>query len=75
MNKTRRKQIEAVRTILSTALETLEGLRDDEEDAFDNLPESIRESERGETMQEAVDNLYDACDSLEEAIDSLDSVL
>ena len=54
---------------------SLEDVRDEEESAFDNLPESIQESERGETMQEIVDALYDACDSLEETIDSLNEII
>lgn len=44
----------------------VEGARDDEEEAFDNLPEGIQEGERGDTMQEAIDSLNDALEQLEE---------
>lgn len=39
----------------------------EEQDALDNLPEGIQDSERGEAMQEAIDNLDSAVESLEEA--------
>ena len=74
MNKARRKQLESITAILTTALDVLGELRDAEEDAYDNLPESIQESDRGYEMQEITDNLSDAYDSLEEAIDSLGDI-
>ena len=40
-------------------------------EAFDNMPAGIQESERGERMQEAIDNLESAVGSVEEAVDYL----
>ena len=48
--------------------------KDKEEEAFDNLPESLQESERGMTMQDNVDNLDTAITSLEEAKDALENI-
>lgn len=75
MNKARRKNLATIIETLEAMKSSLEDVRDEEESAFDNLPESIQESERGETMQEIVDALYDACDSLEETIDSLNEIV
>lgn len=75
MNKARRKNLATIIETLEAMKSSLEDVRDEEESAFDNLPESIQESERGETMQEIVDALYDACDSLEETIDSLNEII
>lgn len=75
MNKDRRKNLATIIETLEAMKSSLEDVRDEEESAFDNLPESIQESERGETMQEIVDALYDACDSLEETIDSLNEIV
>ena len=75
MNKSRRKNLATIIETLEAMKSSLEDVRDEEESAFDNLPESIQESERGETMQEIVDVLYDACDSLEETIDSLNEIV
>jgi len=41
----------------------------DEQDAYDNLPESFQESDRGETMYNAIDNMESALSSLGEAMD------
>jgi predicted outer membrane protein len=46
-------------------------LRDEEEEAYENLPESIQESERGETMTDAIGNLEDAISTLEDATSCL----
>lgn len=42
MNKNRMKQIKAAYTILESLKYTFEEIRDDEETAYDNLPESIQ---------------------------------
>lgn len=48
---------------------TIDDLRMDEEDAFDNMPESLQCSERGETMEQNVDCFDDAISSLESILD------
>lgn len=72
MNANRRKQIaeaakliEQAHDLILAASEQLEDVRTDEEDAFDNLPDSLQETDRGEAMQEAIDNLQEAIDELE----------
>ena len=74
MNKSRRATLNMIANSLVELKSQLEIVRDDEQDAYDNLPESIQESERGDTMQEAVDNMEYAIDSLEEAVDYLNEV-
>mgnify|MGYP004580244211 FL=1 len=65
MNKQRRKEIaNAIRQIENVVSSILA----DEEEAFDNMPEGLQESERGDISQEAQDNLSNAIDALEEAI-------
>lgn len=46
---------------------SLEKLRDEEEECFENLPEGIQDSERGEMMQEAIENLEEAVSLVESA--------
>ena len=74
MNNERRKRIAAVIEKLEEAKCELEEIRDEEQAAFDNMPESLQESERGGTMQEAIDNLESAVGSVEEAVDSLNGI-
>ena len=65
MNNKRRKEI-------ATAIRQIENILSsilaDEEEAFDNMPESLQESEPGYMSQDAQDNLSNAIDALEEAI-------
>ena len=75
MNKARREKIALIIDILEKVQPALEQARDEEQDAFDNLPESIQESERGETMEEYIGYLEDACDSVETALDSLNEII
>ena len=72
MNKARRKAIAEVRDILESATSNLEVIRDEEQESFDNLPEGIQESERGEKMSECIEYLEEAIENLGEAIDNLD---
>lgn len=66
MNKVRRKEIAKAIELLEQAREILESVRDDEQEAFDNMPESLQGSERGEAMEEYI---Y----TLEEAIEAIDT--
>lgn len=56
------------------ALETLQEVRDEEEEAYDNLPESLQDGEKGDMMQDAIDSLDDAICSIEEAADTLEMI-
>lgn len=89
MNNKRRKliaeisqQIEALKTRLEDAdalkdeIETVQG---EEQEGYDNLPESLQQGERGQTMEQAAEALGEAADQLEDAlttaIGTLDEVL
>ena len=67
MNKARRAKIEDACDLIAKAREILEQVKEEEDDAFCNLPDSFQESERGEQMQEYIYNLEDVCSNLEEA--------
>lgn len=74
MNKERRKQIRQVIDTLSEALLTVECLRDEEQECFDNMPEGLQDSDRGMQMQENADSLEEACTDLENVIGELEEV-
>lgn len=44
----------------------LEAVRDEEEEAYDNLPESIQDTEKGEAMQNAISALEDFISELDD---------
>lgn len=41
-------------------------IREEEQDAYDNLPENLQENSRGEVMQEAIDKIEEIIDGLDE---------
>lgn len=73
MNKTQRNQIEKWIDSLTEIKEGVESMQEEEQDKLDNMPENLQESERGEQMQNGIENLEAAASSLEEAIDYLES--
>ena len=77
MNKVRRKRIFNVSMLLSESnmkemLEELQSILDDEEYAFDSMPDNLQYSMRGEESQEAIDCLSNAIDMLQSIIDGND---
>lgn len=66
MNNPRRKRIAAIQGKLSELMEELNAILEEEQEAFDNFPETLQESERGQVMQEAIDNLEYAVGCFEE---------
>ena len=60
MNKIRRQRLQAAADLLAQARDVVEQVRDDEQDAIDNLPENLMYSDRAEAMEEAVEALDSA---------------
>lgn len=73
MNKQRRKEIAEVVQELETLKERIEVLRDEEQEYFDNMPEGIQMSERGDLAQEAASNLEYVADGFDELIGNLNA--
>lgn len=69
MNKQRRKDLFDVAESLQEALDRLSEVRDEEQEAFDNMPESLQYGSRGGAMQEAIDTM----DEWESEIDEIKS--
>lgn len=74
MNAKQRKKLQGYADSLEEIKCAIEEMRDDEECKFDNMPEGLQDSERGESMQEAIENLESAASSLEETIDYLNEI-
>ena len=74
MNKQRRSEISKIAAELENIKSKLESVQIDEEMAFDNMPENLQNSMRGEESQEAIDCMNEAISNLEEAIDQLNEV-
>jgi len=74
MNNARRKKIEDITTRIETLVTELEEIRDDEQSAFDSIPESLQESEKGETMQAHIENLESCVSSLNDVLSYLSEI-
>lgn len=72
MNKIKRRMLKEIAEKLQNLeelrdeiLDDLQRVIDDEQESYDNLPESIQDSERGEQMQEYLDTLNDVLSEIE----------
>lgn len=65
MNIQRRKEISRIKETLEEAINDLQNVIDDEQAAFDNLPENLQESDRATEMQDYIDNLETAIGNIE----------
>ena len=72
MNNQRRKEIKSIIKTLEESVERLNSVCSDEEDAFDNMPESLQYSLRGDEMQENINTLEDAVSAIEGVIIDLE---
>lgn len=74
MNKIRRKQLQEASELIAKAQGIIERVKDEEQEAHDNLPESIQHGEKGQQMEEYIDMLdeaYRQCDDLMSIIDEI----
>ena len=71
MNADRRKRLTALAEKLDEIRSQLEDITTEEEEALENIPENLQETERYETMDEIVADLQDTTGELEEMYDRI----
>lgn len=74
MNKSDRKNISKWIETLEIIKSDIEEMKSNEECKYDNMPESLQESEKGEALQDAIEHLENATSSLEETLDELNEI-
>lgn len=75
MNKDRRTRIQNIIDQLTDLETEIEKVQDEEQEAYDNLPESLQECEKGERMSDAIDSLDHAFCSVGDTISYLDEAI
>lgn len=82
MNKERRKELskaichlEKAKGEIESAKEIIETCKYEEEEAYDCLPESLQEGEKGDMMQENIDSLDEAFSIIEDWPDDIDEAI
>lgn len=71
MNDKKRRRLIKAMSLLREAAGYVDDVKDDEDDALNNMPENLQYSDRCEKMEKAVDALESASESIESAIDSI----
>lgn len=73
MNKDRRKtiaaiyeQLEQLAALRDNIVEQIETIRDEEQDYYDNMPESLQGGEKGDVASAAIDALDNAVNGLQD---------
>ena len=82
MNNTRRRRINELKTQidfinnqLKDASKRLSSILNEEQDAFDNMPEGLQSSYRGMCSEDAIDSMEEASDKLDEVIELLNDIV
>lgn len=75
MNKNRRKRLQEIKDTLLDLITDMEKIRDEEQEAYENMPESVQSGEKGEKMDAAIENMDAACSSLEEVGDYIEEAM
>lgn len=82
MNNQRRKDIATVGELLpdipddiEAAKSKLEEILEEEQEYFDNMPESFQGGDKGDTAQATIDALQEAIDSLDQAAEAVNNAI
>lgn len=82
MNKQRREkirqfkiQIDLIKTDLKKVSSELSSILNEEQDAFDNMPEGLQGSLRGMCSEDAIDSMEEASEKLDEVIELLSEII
>lgn len=67
MNKARRKRLGEAFDKCTEILEILESVKEEEDEAYENLPDSFRDGEPGEKMQGYIEMIDEATGYIEDA--------
>jgi len=72
LNKSRRERLNAALVKLQQVEQSIDRIKDEEQDCMDNMPENLQSSDRYRAMENAVDHLEDAIESIQEAAGYVD---
>lgn len=75
MNPDRRKRLAEIHQVLQDWSSALQEAHDEEQDHFDQMPENLQGSERGEKSEAAADALRYAINALNEAMDQIEEAM
>lgn len=65
MNRDRRERLLDAASQLTEAIDTIRDVQEEEQEAFDNMPEGFQSGSRGEKMQIAIDKMDEFISQIE----------
>lgn len=74
MNKDRRKRISDIIEEIEQIKDKLQEVLNEEESVFENMPENLQCSMRGEESEESIDYMNEAIDTLANAVEQLEEI-
>lgn len=74
VNKLRRIELAKAKELLNEIYDIIDSIKTDEEDAFNNLPDSLQQTDRGERMEDNIDYLDDALDHIQNVCNILNNI-
>lgn len=75
MNKQRRRKLSEISGVLTDMYWELNLVLAAEEDAFDNMPDNLKESARGQCMEEGIYLMNEWMNTLEEIFNGIDNMV
>lgn len=75
MNNSRRKDLKEAMKLLNSARDYVDAAQCEEQSCFDNFPDAIQDSERGDKMQECIRQLEDAIEYIDSSIESIEEAM
>lgn len=75
MNNRKRDRLKTAMKMLEEASNIIDAVREEEEEALENLPENLQDSERYESMENNVERLQDSIESIEQLVESIGETL
>ena len=74
MNKKRKEELNQISAELEALFNRLEYVYDQEQDAYDSMPENLQGSERGLESEDAIDAMDEIKEHLQDAIDMISEI-
>lgn len=73
MNRQRREKLDKAIGLINEADSIIADVLGEEQEAFDNMPESLQEADAGQAMQEAISALEEAQTGIEDVISNIET--
>lgn len=75
MNQVRRNELRKAADMINEARMIVEAMQQEEQEALDNLPEGLQESDRGTVLASNAERLEDVADYLDEQEQEIEDII